>query len=103
LAGKSYDGYTETLEVCHHDAEHVEGAVNFTYVDNPPLDPQSIIHIGGVHQYDILVFLFKDCDSFTKLYNFLTEVREVVGKCEDNHIRYYWGHLKKIFLVFTDF
>ena len=31
------------------------------YVDNPAVDGLSIVNIGSVHRYDVLVFLFKDC------------------------------------------
>ena len=48
-----------------------KGKVQFTYVDNPSLDNNSIIQIGSVYQYDILVFVFRDCDSFTTVYDFL--------------------------------
>jgi len=45
------------------------------YIDNPAIDNLSIINIGSVHQYDVLVFLFKDCDSFTKLFEFFETIK----------------------------
>jgi hypothetical protein len=77
--------------------------VSFHYIDNPALDTESIIQIGSVHQFDILLLVFKDCDSFTKLYEFLVEVKEVIDSCQNHHVKYYWENLRKIVVVYSDF
>ena len=77
--------------------------MKFTYVDNPSLENDAIISIGSVYQYDILVFVFKDCDSFTKLYDFLVEVKEVIDRTDNHHVKEYWENLKKIILVYVNF
>ena len=47
-------------------------------MDHPLQEKGTAIEIGDKHHYDILVLTFKGCDSFTKLYEFLEEVKETI-------------------------
>lgn len=67
------------------------------------MDNEAITQIGSVYQYDIVLFIFKDCDSFTKLYEFLVEVKEVIDSTNNHHVKEYWENLRKIIVVYSDF
>ena len=61
------------------------------------------MQIGSIYHFDTLVFIFKDCDSFTKVFQFLVEVKEVIDTTDNHHVKEYWSNVKKIYLVYTDF
>ena len=56
------------------------------YVDNPAVDGLSIVNIGSVHRYDVLVFLFTDCQSFTKLYEFFEAIKQSLKSGVNYHV-----------------
>ena len=66
------------------------------------LDNTSAVQIGSVYLYDVLLFIFKDCDSFTKIYEFLTNVQEEISTTSNHHVRDYWHNLKKVLFVYSD-
>ncbi len=51
----------------------------------------------------MLIFMFKDCESFTTLFEFFAQMKEVIDECKKSEVKFYWQHLKKIFLVYSDF
>lgn len=61
------------------------------------------MQLGSVFKYEILVFVFRDCDSFTKVYDFLVEVKEVIEESGSHHLRDYWENLEKVVLVYSDY